>query len=210
VVALNPPTRRERAELTRVAIIRAAHAVFVERGYTGTRMVDVARAAGVAVQTVYLVFHTKGELLAACHDHAVLGEDDPKPPNEQPWYAAILSAPSAAESVAHFVSGNTAICKRIAVLDDTVRAAAHEPEAAKVHQRSQRLRREGYAVLIAHWRATFGLQPGLTDAQANDLLLMLSGPASYRELVVENGWSPEGYHAWLHGALLALLAPPSR
>lgn len=210
MVTAKPPTRRERAELTRLAIIRAAHTVFVERGYTGARMVDVAHVAGVAVQTVYLVFHTKGELLAACHDHAVLGEDDPKPPHEQPWYAALLAATSADTSVAHFVSGNTAICERIAVLDDTMRAAAHEPEAAKVHQRSQRLRREGYAVLVAHWRTTFGLRPGLTDTQANDLLLMLSGPASYRELVVENGWSTDDYRAWLHNTLLALLAPPAR
>jgi len=207
VVTTKPLTRRERAEHTRLSIIRAAHTEFVERGYTGTRMTDVATAAGVAVQTVYFVFHTKPELLAACYDHALLGEDDPKPPPEQPWYAAILAATSADESVAHFVAGNTAICERVAVLDDTVRAAVHEPEATGVHQRSQRLRREGYAVLIAHWRTTFGLRPELTEAKANDLLLMLSGPASYRELVVENGWSTDDYRTWLHSELLALLAP---
>ncbi|MEO7059015.1 MAG: hypothetical protein ABI083_04805 [Lapillicoccus sp.] len=43
---------------------------------------------------------------------------------------------------------NTAICERVAVLDDTVRAAIHEPQATEVHQRSQRLRREGYQVLV--------------------------------------------------------------
>ncbi len=205
MVTVKQPTRRERAEFTRLTIIRAAHAVFVERGYTGTRMTDVAKAAGVAVQTVYLVFHTKAELLGACYDHAVLGEDDPKPPPEQPWYAAVLAATSVQESVAHFVMGNTAICERVAVLDDTVRAAAHEPEATKVHQRSQRLRRKGYAVLIAHWGTTFGLRPELTEAKANDLLLMLSGPAIYRELVVENRWNSDDYRIWLHSELLALL-----
>lgn len=209
MVTKKPLSRRARAEHTRLTIIRAAHAAFVERGYTGTRMTDVATTAGVAVQTVYFVFHTKPELLAACYDHAVLGEADPKPPPEQPWYAAILAASSADESVAHFVAGNTAICERVAVLDDTVRAAVHEPEATAVHQRSQRLRREGYRVLVAHWRTTFGLRPELTEATANDLLLMLSGPANYRELVVENGWSADDYRSWLHSELLALLAPSS-
>jgi len=208
VVSSKPLTRRERAERTRIRVIRAAHAAFVQRGYTGTRMTDVATAAGVAVQTVYFIFHTKPELLAACYDHAVLGEEDPKPPPQQPWYAAVLAATSAEQSMSHFVAGNTAICERVALLDDTVRAAIHEPEAVKVRQRSQRMRREGYQVLVHHWLRTFGLRPGLTEATAVDLLLMLSGPASYRELVIEDGWSIDAYRTWLHGELLALTAPP--
>ncbi len=204
---MKTPTRRERAERTRTAVIRAAHAAFVERGYAGTRMVDVAQAAGVAVQTVYFIFHTKPELLAACYDRAVLGDEDPTPPAEQPWYAALLAAASAEESVAHFVAGNTAICERVALLDDTVRAAVHEPEAIDVHQRTQRLRREGYQRLVRHWAKSFGLRPGLTQATAVDLLLMLSGPGTYRELVIEDGWTAHAYRAWLRDELLALLAP---
>lgn len=201
-------TRRERAQLTRTRVIRAAHTAFVQRGYTGTKMTDVASAAGVAVQTVYLIFHTKPELLAACYDHAVLGGGDPRPPPQQPWYLAILAATSAEDSVSHFVTGNTAICERVAILDDTVRAAVHEPEATEVHQRSQRLRREGYLVLVRHWSKTFGLRSGLTRAKALDLLLMLSGPANYRELVIEDEWGIDAYRTWLHGELVALLASP--
>ena len=48
----------------------------------------------------------------------------------------------------------------------------------------------------------------MTEATAVDLLLMLSGPASYRELVIEDGWSIDAYRTWLHGELLALTAPP--
>lgn len=50
------------------------HQAELGRGYTGTRMVDVAAAAGVAVQAVYWVFHTKPELLTACYDLAVQGD----------------------------------------------------------------------------------------------------------------------------------------
>ena len=89
-----------------------------------------------------------------------------------------------------------------------MRAAIHEPEAVKVRQRSQRMRREGYQVLVHHLLRTFGLRPGLTEATAVDLLLMLSGPASYRELVIEDGWSIDAYRTWLQGELLALMAPP--
>jgi hypothetical protein len=33
-------------------------------------------------------FHTKAELLHACYELAVLGEDDPRAPPAQPWYSA--------------------------------------------------------------------------------------------------------------------------
>ena len=37
---------------------------------------------------------------------------------------------------------------------------------------------------------------------------MLSGPANYRELVIDDGWSIDAYRTWLHSELLALTAPP--
>ncbi len=46
-------TRRDRARATRLRITKAAYALFCERGYSGTTMIDIADAAGVAVQTVY-------------------------------------------------------------------------------------------------------------------------------------------------------------
>jgi AcrR family transcriptional regulator len=59
-----PPTRRDRADATRLRIVKAAYELFCERGYAGTMLSDVAAAAGVAVQTVRFNFHTKGELLS--------------------------------------------------------------------------------------------------------------------------------------------------
>src|SRR6516225_6294752 len=125
-----PPSRRERARATRLRIIRAAHRLFVERGYAGTRMADVAEEAGVAVQSVYFTFHTKVELLQACYELAVLGEDDPRPPPAQPWYAAMLEAADGPAALRRFAEGNSAIAARVALLDDVVRSAAHEPDAA--------------------------------------------------------------------------------
>ena len=61
---------------TRLRITKAAYTLFCERGFSGTTMADVAQAAGVAVQTDYFVFHTKGELLSRTYDFAVLGEGE--------------------------------------------------------------------------------------------------------------------------------------
>jgi AcrR family transcriptional regulator len=76
----NPPTRRDRADATRLRIVKAAYELFCERGYAGTMLSDVAAASGVAVQTVRFNFHTKGELLSRAYDFAVLGEGEPVRP----------------------------------------------------------------------------------------------------------------------------------
>ena len=55
--------RREKARETRWRIMDAALAEFTEHGYHDTTMAAIAERAGVAVQTVYLGFRTKGGLL---------------------------------------------------------------------------------------------------------------------------------------------------
>jgi AcrR family transcriptional regulator len=141
---VNParPSRRDRARATRLRMIHAAQRVFTGHGYAGARMTDIAAEAGVAVQTVYFTFHTKAELLQACYELAVLGEDDPRPPPAQPWYAAMLDARGGRAAIRRFAEGNSAIAARVAQLDDVVRSAAHEPDAARVRAHNELLRRE--------------------------------------------------------------------
>ena len=73
-------SRRDRADATRLRIVKAAYDLFCERGYAGTMLADVAQRSGVAVATVRFVFHTKAELLSRVFDFAVMGEDGPLPP----------------------------------------------------------------------------------------------------------------------------------
>src|SRR5213595_300848 len=80
-------SRRERAKATQWRIVKAAYTLFCARGYAGTTMAEIAEAAGVAVQTVYFTFHTKSALLSRAYDFAVMGEDEPLPPEQQPWHA---------------------------------------------------------------------------------------------------------------------------
>lgn len=54
-----------RGQATRERLIAAARDVFAERGFAGTRMGDIADAAGVAHGTVYTYFDTKEEVLVA-------------------------------------------------------------------------------------------------------------------------------------------------
>ena len=54
-------------------------------------MRDVARAAGVSVETVYASFRSKGDLLMAALDVAVVGDAGPVPLDQRPEFAALGS-----------------------------------------------------------------------------------------------------------------------
>ncbi|WP_369045935.1 TetR/AcrR family transcriptional regulator [Sinomonas sp. P10A9] len=193
--------RREKSAQTRHAIVVAAAKLFTERGYAGTRMADIAREAGYAVQTVYFVFHTKPELLQACYTRAVLGDDDPRPPQEQPFYAAVMTARSGEELLGHFAFGNAQIQARAAGIEEVAREARHEPEARAVRDYNERLRREGYAEIIAFLDERFGLRPGLAREDALELVLMYGGAGPFNALVRDAGWGLDRFAAWLEGVL---------
>lgn len=190
-------------------MLRAAIEVFAEEGYVGARMADIATRAGVAVQTVYFVFHTKPELLQACFDYAVLGPERLVPP-EQALFRGVSTARSGRAALRAFVAGNTAILERVATTDEVARAALHEPEAAAVVQASQRLRREGYREMLATIAARFPLRPGLELDGATDILLMYGSSATYLSMV-RSGWSKDRFEDWLTDTLArTLLARPGR
>jgi TetR/AcrR family fatty acid metabolism transcriptional regulator len=52
----------------RAAILDAATSVFAKRGFFGSQVADVARAAGIAAGTVYLYFRSKDEILTSIFD----------------------------------------------------------------------------------------------------------------------------------------------
>jgi AcrR family transcriptional regulator len=67
---------RRRAETGR-RLVDSASELFVERGYAGTTLADVAEHADIAPRTLYLYFPTKAELLLRCIGLAVAGDAEP-------------------------------------------------------------------------------------------------------------------------------------
>src|SRR3954451_4264717 len=60
--------RERQAQQTRDEILRAARHLFAERGYSRTRVRDIAEAAGVSAQTVYDSVGSKQALVAQLND----------------------------------------------------------------------------------------------------------------------------------------------
>ncbi|MFO1158306.1 MAG: TetR/AcrR family transcriptional regulator [Reyranellaceae bacterium] len=63
--SIETPSRTRRPEDRAPAIIRAALDLFVTKGFTATKLEDVARAAGVSKGLPYLYFKSKEELFQA-------------------------------------------------------------------------------------------------------------------------------------------------
>jgi AcrR family transcriptional regulator len=60
---VEPPVKRKRPEMARLAVIAAARACYAEKGVEATRMEDVARRAGVSRQHVYSLVASRSQLL---------------------------------------------------------------------------------------------------------------------------------------------------
>ncbi len=184
-------------------MMRAAYELFCERGYAGTTMAEVADRAGVAVQTVYFTFHTKGDLLSGSYDLAVMGDADSLPPDRQPWYLAAAEALTLTDAIRVIVGGVGEIERRTTPLDLVVRAAAQaDPDSAAVWQRHEQLRHDGFSRMLAELLLTKAMLRDNVDAgQATVVLLMLLGHGVYQALVVDYGWTHEAWGEWVARAI---------
>ena len=63
--AVHPETQRSKLERKEQAILDAARAIFVEHGFDGARMSEIARRAGIGEGTIYSYYESKAELMLA-------------------------------------------------------------------------------------------------------------------------------------------------
>jgi AcrR family transcriptional regulator len=195
-------SRRGRAKATHWRIVKAAYALFCEHGYASTTMAGIAKAAGVAVQTVYFTFHTKAGLLSRAYDFAVMGEAEPQVPQEQAWFRAMTAEPDVTEALRYFVTGVGEITRRVTPLYLVARVAADgDPDTARVMAFHEQWRTDGYRDVVKLLSTKAELRPGLDLERATDLLLLYVGMDVYHVLVESRGWSHDEWIDWTDDSL---------
>lgn len=185
------PTRRAQAEETRRAIAAAARELFLERGWAGTRVRDVAAQAGVSEPSVYAVYGNKAGLAMALLDSLddaadpmrMLRELDEREGDPKGQLRSLLSFDRRL-----FEHGGDAIT--------VIREAGRtKPELADVvvqgRQRGDRNRRR----IFRTWPEGT-LRDDLDVDGARDVYAALSNVDVYLVLTRERGWSPERVEEW--------------
>ena len=183
--------RRLLAAQRRQAVLDAAQELFFSRGYAGTTIAGIAEAAGVSPETVYKQFGGKPGLVRELRAHALLGAG-PVPAEDRSDRLRDLTDPRAVVRGWAKLAGEVA--PRVAPILGLVReAAVHDPtlQALADDLDSDRLRRMR---ANARFLARSGhLRPGVSAAQATDVLFAVSSQEMYDLLVVRRGWSTHRY-----------------
>jgi AcrR family transcriptional regulator len=180
-------------------VLDAAAALFVERGWAGTAIRDIARVARVSVETVYSSVGPKAELLRAAIDISVVGDDDARPQAERPEFQA-LGRGSTRQRVAALGALLAGMFPRTAGLHRALQhAAPAEPALADVLAQTLARQRETTRLGAA---AVAGRPP--TDREVDGLHAVLSNDV-YLQLTEHAGWSSETYQAWVGDIVVRLL-----
>lgn len=194
--------RAERALATRQRVVTSATPLFVRDGYVETTMAGVARAAGVAVQTLYLSFGSKAAVLEA----ALAVEPDDQP-NE--WLADVRAEPAGPAALRRYVEHTAARIERRFPLDAVLRAAAADPEPAELLGRTRR----GELAVHGHAVDEFAEKPGFTTEislqRATEILATVLSHETYGLLVVTQGWPLPDWSDWATHHLAVDLFPPT-
>jgi AcrR family transcriptional regulator len=177
---------------TRTRILDATVRMLEEHGGRGVRMGDIAKAAGISRQAVYLHFASRTELLVAATRHLdeVLDVDRRLAPSR--------AATSGAERLAlyiecwgHYIPEIYGVAKALLLAQDTDDAAA-----AAWNDRMLAMR-DGCRAAIETLHSDGNLAPEWTPKRATDALWTMLLVPNWENLTGECGWSTRQYVRWM-------------
>ncbi len=185
--------REEQAAATRQAILDAARALFIERGYPRTTVADIAAAAHVAVPTVYVSVGPKP---------AILNELRQQIPRLAGVPGDIEAALSLVKDPLEVISGFVTVIRRLMetsgdLMSAIEAAAPFEPVAAEAWEEGLVIHRFGWGVAVERLEALRALSQKLNATKAADILSLLSLPATWRTLGRDSGWTYDEIEAWI-------------
>jgi AcrR family transcriptional regulator len=187
--------RSEQAAATRRAVLVAARELFTNKGFAGTTVADVARLAGVSVDTVYTSVGRKPELVLAVHDMALAGGDEPVGADGRDYVAAMEAAVGARAKHETYSRALGERLPAVVPLAESLQVAAQrDPVCRAVLEGLDERRAANMLRLAAGLRSTGEVRPDLTDREVAHLLWTTNSTAFYR-LATSGGRGPEDYAA---------------
>jgi AcrR family transcriptional regulator len=198
-----------RTRLARRAVIDAARALFLERGYQATTIDAISDRADVPAATVYRLFSSKLGILKGLLDVSIAGDDQALSVPERPQVSALFAEPDPQELLHGFARMTVAINARSSEVYRILSSASgSDPAAAALLADYQQRRDEGQGRIARVLGRAGALRPGLGERGAADIVHALLSPELYRLLVMDRGWSAARYEQWLGETLVEQLTSP--
>ncbi|MDR7280128.1 TetR/AcrR family transcriptional regulator [Catenuloplanes atrovinosus] len=187
-----PSRRAEYAQRTRQAILDAARELYIEKGYFGTKVEDIARRARVAPATVYAVGGGKHGLLRTLIESGTTAEE----------IAAVLTRIEESTDPLDLVRFIVRATRERfeewnGLMRQVVVAAPQEPTVREVQRIAHASMRNGLALTARRLARLGALRDGVDEARATDLLWLHLCNAAYFIRTDDLGWSLDESEAWL-------------
>ncbi len=162
----------------------------------GVRLSDIAQAAGISRQAVYLHFASRAELLVATVRYVDQVHD------LEQRLAVLYQSTNGVEALQRFVNFWASYIPEIYGLAKALLAARDTDEAAAAawEDRMGALR-EGCRCVIECMEREQILAPGWNIADATDMLLGILSVPVWENLTIERGWSQDQYIARMQAVL---------
>jgi AcrR family transcriptional regulator len=200
--------RRAQARDTRLRILEAAKALFIEHGYPATTLEAIADTADTSLPTLYRLFSSKRALLKGVLDISFGGDDQPIAFGDRPEVQAALAQTDPEALIRAFARiGRDFMQRSSAIMYVLATAAQVDADAAQLMEEIRLQRHTGQSRIVAALSARGALDPSLGFSEAVDTAYLALSPDAHRILTVERGWTADQYEQWLVRALRVLLRP---
>lgn len=206
--AYDNSARLEQSNETRQSILDAARSQLLERGYRATTIADIARVAGVHVDTVYTLVGRKPVLMRELIEHAISGTDEVVSADRRGYVAAIRAERDPRRKLAIYARATREIHGRLAPLLLALRdASTTEPEVRAVWDEISERRATNMRELVKDLKSVGGIRAGLSIAEAADTIWVTNSAEVFVLLTTERGWTTSRYERWLVDTWTRLLLP---
>jgi AcrR family transcriptional regulator len=166
---------------TRTRILKSARSLLEDGEGSSVRMTDIARAAKISRQALYLHFPTRAELLVATTRYLdELHDIDSK-------LVASRSATSGRERLGNYIPEIYGIAKALLAMKDS------DAEAKAAWNDRMQAVRHGCVAAVAALKRDDELTAELSEDEAADVLWTLLSVRTWEQLRMDCGWSQERY-----------------
>lgn len=187
--------RASQARETRRRIRQSARELFIDQGFANTTVTQIADGAGVAPQTVYSTYKSKGGVVRA------MLEDLEESAEQGEWEARISAEADPRRQLGLFVEWIRTLFEVGAPIIRASNSALGDPDVRAMRSQGDANRLAGTTALSEHWNQGNALRPGIDPTDAAERLWLLTSPEVYMLATDDLGWSADTYQQWLTSVL---------